>query len=1084
VENQGDGTVMQQSEVQEVTFSAGMGVGGSVTLTYTDLYGQSWTTRPISLGEGSHYVLDYALGSGIDPDKAYLVLQYGASSTAIATGTNTLSDLNAKVIRSKLLTMANIYNLANPVLAKRANLARSIRVTERAHETSHKFTTGIEASKKKTFDIYITGDEVTGFNENGGMLAFNAFLSTSGSVSPDTTEINEGHAFVQVTSGSDASANIKSALLGLPNNVIPSVTVSKVDITSENTDDLGSNGNAYHQRYSITFASTANSGDQNMLSCDATPCDNDGCVNRKMGAASVHYIHADSTTGADGSGASSTGGTAKTAKINFQAKGFFIMDIHSDTQDNPNLGHFSSGTAWVDWNTGSGVERAEFPIIATHATVETALRGITGWSGVTVTSQCAGTSPCTTLSHAHSYTVKFPSGYDDGGQTPGVGLKDQGGSMASSGTIIIYDQRFSNSLWLGDISGYHLISCTFNSNAIDTCEAFGDDTTVAAESTNAGTTIQPEIGDKFDISIVQFGHEKGANGHDGNVKIDLTASGGNTKRSKFTNLNNGTVDFGLGKGYLGADVKAYVRVDHTADMPTQTSQNTEHYFAVGSTLEVLDTTWDNSDLAANDPVTANVYRSFKVLSHVKNTHGTMFAKLDSTPTTDSSTNYALKVTQHNSTVTRRKNIDVNAAQQEVQIIQPTQSNVLLVEDTDTFRIYINENKANVEFTEVLSGLSSTDQVAEAINSFGALSGPVVVTKVLKEWTVTFAAIDGDVPQLSISEVVDGGNANDWAVHTVVDGWSFFAGKNARLENVQPGAVINITSQEVVTFTIGGWTAGDLIASYDGNVGSVPLEQGTVNAAKVVLTVNSILNHKKEPKFAIIAGDVTTGSATSIVIEMPEGVDASKLELFPAGDYTVTTGITKSVAKNNNGKSFKVVRVENKLFDLSAPTGKTVSTLQYSIHNKAALTVGDEVTISRLADGTACQFLESNGAVSVIASVSALISVPPAHAATPTTTYTVGTAFTYAVSNGCAFSAYRTVLVVDSMPDALAAASTGANIEMDIYGAKGSCSVSETVKGTYESDVCSSRGNCDGAAGLCTCHEGYSGEACETQTVLV
>merc|ERR1711990_318688 len=86
--------------------------------------------------------------------------------------------------------------------------------------------------------------------------------------------------------------------------------------------------------------------------------------------------------------------------------------------------------------------------------------------------------------------------------------------------------------------------------------------------------------------------------------------------------------------------------------------------------------------------------------------------------------------------------------------------------------------------------------------------------------------------------------------------------------------------------------------------------------------------------------------------------------------------------------------------------------------------------------------------------------------------------------GCTISAYRTVIVVDSMPDTLAAASTGADIEMDIYGAKGSCSVSETVKGTYESDVCSSRGNCDGASGLCTCHEGYSGEACETQTVLV
>merc|ERR1711881_445020 len=83
------------------------------------------------------------------------------------------------------------------------------------------------------------------------------------------------------------------------------------------------------------------------------------------------------------------------------------------------------------------------------------------------------------------------------------------------------------------------------------------------------------------------------------------------------------------------------------------------------------------------------------------------------------------------------------------------------------------------------------------------------------------------------------------------------------------------------------------------------------------------------------------------------------------------------------------------------------------------------------------------------------------------------------ATGCSMAVYRTTLVVDSKPDAFSG-----SVDMTIYGAKGSCSVSETVKGTYESDVCSSRGNCDGASGLCTCHEGYSGEACETQTVLV
>merc|ERR1712100_369517 len=79
------------------------------------------------------------------------------------------------------------------------------------------------------------------------------------------------------------------------------------------------------------------------------------------------------------------------------------------------------------------------------------------------------------------------------------------------------------------------------------------------------------------------------------------------------------------------------------------------------------------------------------------------------------------------------------------------------------------------------------------------------------------------------------------------------------------------------------------------------------------------------------------------------------ELFPAGGYTVVTSITKSDAKNNNGKSFKVVRVENKVFDLSAPDAKSRNTLQYNIHNKAALTIGDEITISRSADGTASSF---------------------------------------------------------------------------------------------------------------------------------
>merc|ERR1712036_60802 len=150
-----------------------------------------------------------------------------------------------------------------------------------------------------------------------------------------------------------------------------------------------------------------------------------------------------------------------------------------------------------------GVERAEFAIIATAATVQTSLRGITGWSGVTVTSQCAAVSPCTNLDQAHSYTVTFPSGYDDGGQTPRVGLVAGYGGAASvpggtaDGAIIIYDQRFSNSLWLGDITGWTPVTCTKTTTLPDYCNVgtVGED-----------ATIQGEYGDNYKITIVNFGH--------------------------------------------------------------------------------------------------------------------------------------------------------------------------------------------------------------------------------------------------------------------------------------------------------------------------------------------------------------------------------------------------------------------------------------------------------------------------------------------------------------------------------------------------------------------------------------------------
>merc|ERR1712072_648913 len=89
VENSGDGTASQQSEVQTVTFNAGRGLGGTATLTYNDLYGQSWTTRPFNVGGDNVYRLEVSIKAGEDCDnggtadtECTLTFTFGSGNTA------------------------------------------------------------------------------------------------------------------------------------------------------------------------------------------------------------------------------------------------------------------------------------------------------------------------------------------------------------------------------------------------------------------------------------------------------------------------------------------------------------------------------------------------------------------------------------------------------------------------------------------------------------------------------------------------------------------------------------------------------------------------------------------------------------------------------------------------------------------------------------------------------------------------------------------------------------------------------------------------------------------------------------------
>merc|ERR1712072_1132552 len=246
----------------------------------------------------------------------------------------------------------------------------------------------------------------------------------------------------------DRSHEIETALTSLPNQVIPSVTVSKVGVTDTDTNSDGANGNTYAQSYAITFNNEANSGDQNMLTCNAAPCDHDGCINRGPGVAEVRYMHHDAETRGEG--------------INFVNQGYFIMDIGSNTAHDA----LSAGTIRIMWDTGAGVSSAEFAVVATAAEVQTALRTISGWEGVTVelwgsVLDANDNTDAAKLLSSHQFKVTFAAGYDDLGKSPTFATlspSDGAYATATNGpTAKLYDQRFSNSLWLGKVTGYNIL---------------------------------------------------------------------------------------------------------------------------------------------------------------------------------------------------------------------------------------------------------------------------------------------------------------------------------------------------------------------------------------------------------------------------------------------------------------------------------------------------------------------------------------------------------------------------------------------------------------------------------------------------
>merc|ERR1712199_61778 len=368
------------------------------------------------------------------------------------------------------------------------------------------------------------------------------------------------------------------------------------------------------------------------------------------------------------------------------------------------------------------------------------------------------------------------------------------------------------------------------------------------------------------------------------------------------------------------------------------------------------------------------------------------------------------------------------------------------------------------------------QIAEEINGFSALSGPVTVaTEGNAKFKVTFDAADGDVAQLE-AHATDA--AKPVSVVTRENGWSIEAPIGTNLDTMQAGGTINVTAREECKFTVSDVTGTPAFYfCYDGVCGSE-----TVGAADPDDALASIQDDNGVAILSLAAADA--GYATNVfTIQLPMGKSCDGLEMRAK---TIAAGgtITKDVDKHNNGKVFKITRSFVQVEEAAPGTVTGAAATAFTFTDgkaHSALAKASTVVITQKS-GLTCaahsgdfgfpiyrtisDFGTAHGGAAAVADIAAI------------DTTDCGTAC--AANSNCDYSLRRYVITLDSMPTA----STTGTHTLLYKSPVGSCNVAETTKGTFESYECSNRGACDGKSGLCACYEGYSGESCQTQTVLV
>jgi len=213
----------QVSEVQTISIRAGLGndnLGGSYTLTYTDLYGSKWTTRPLRVRKSQGYATP-----------------------------NGQWDLTSRTQTVKTTSSFNGF-LAGDRVTLTSDADESSNFVWDGTNTVEGWISSIETDTTSVAQILIYSDSST-----TAVTSDTAFAGT----------LTIAHADHRVE-------HMKEALMTLPDNVIEDISVNYEGTFSSKANT-----------YSVTFVSPHNSGDQHMLQCNAAGCDVDGCQPRFEG---------------------------------------------------------------------------------------------------------------------------------------------------------------------------------------------------------------------------------------------------------------------------------------------------------------------------------------------------------------------------------------------------------------------------------------------------------------------------------------------------------------------------------------------------------------------------------------------------------------------------------------------------------------------------------------------------------------------------------------------------------------------------------------------------------------------------------